>query len=91
MLVLDGVPAGRQEDTVANHHHDILLEILSILHKLLIHNIVYLNKQVQETNWKQKFEKLQNENICLTNLNMENNDNFPILAFEDYGFLKTYW
>ena len=26
----------------------------------------------EETNWKQKFEKPQNEDICLTNLNVEN-------------------
>ena len=35
----------------------------------------------KETNWKQKFQKPKNENICLTNLNMENNGNFPILSF----------
>lgn len=35
------------------------------------------------TNWKQKFQKHQNENICLTNLNMENKRNFPILSFDD--------
>ena len=40
-------------------------------------------KQSQETNWKQKFENPQNENICLTNLNVANNGNFPILAFGD--------
>jgi hypothetical protein len=28
-----------------------------------------------------KISKPQNENICLTNLNVENNGNFPILAF----------
>ena len=36
----------------------------------------------KETNWKQKFQKTQNENICLTNLNMENNGNFHFLSFE---------
>lgn len=36
----------------------------------------------KETNWKQKFQKPQNENIYLTNLNVENNGNFPILRFE---------
>ena len=35
------------------------------------------------TNWKQKFQKPQNENICLTNLKVDNNGNFPILAFWD--------
>ena len=74
-----------KEDTCANDHHYLLLEILSIFHKRLIHNIIYLTKQAQETNWKQKFEKLQNENICLTNLNVASNGNFPILAFGDYN------
>lgn len=32
--------------------------------------------------WReQKFQKPQNENFCLTNLNVENNGNFPILSF----------
>ena len=31
------------------------------------------------------FQKPENENICLTNLNVENNGNFPILAFGDGG------
>ena len=52
-------------------HHDFLLEILSIFRKYLIHNIVLVEKYAQETNWKQKFQKPQNENICLTNLNVE--------------------
>ncbi len=46
--------------------------------------MVLSNKHTRETNWKQKFDKLQNENISLTNLNVENNGNFPILAFGDY-------
>ena len=45
--------------------------------------MVLLRKLAEETNWKQKFEKLQNENISLTNLNVEKNGNFPILAFGD--------
>ena len=68
---------------VTNKHHDLLLEILLIFRKWLVHNIVLLEKHAQETNWKQKFQKLQNENICLTNLNVANNGNFPILAFGD--------
>ena len=50
-------------------NHNVLLEILLILRKWLVHNIVLLEKHGQETNWKQKFQKPQNENICLTNLN----------------------
>jgi hypothetical protein len=47
-------------------------------------------KNEKGTNWKQKFQKLQNENICLTNLNVENNGNFPILAFRvslEFGYM----
>ena len=33
--------------------------------------MVSLRKLTEETNWKQKFQKLRNENICLTNLNVE--------------------
>lgn len=49
----------------------------------MIHNTVLLEKHTQETNQKQKFQKHQNENISLTNLNVANNGNFPILAFGD--------
>ena len=76
-----GLGCCNEEDTGADNHHDLLLEILSIFYKLLIHSIVFVLKQTKETNWKQKNEKLQNENICLTNLNVENNGNFPILTF----------
>lgn len=41
-----------------------------------------MRNQAKGTNWKQKFQKPQNENIGLTNLNMENKCNFPILSFE---------
>jgi len=34
----------------------------------------------KETNWEQKIQKPQNEDICLTNLNVVNNGNFPILS-----------
>ena len=35
----------------------------------------------KETNWKQKFQKPINENICLTYLNGETNGNFHFLSF----------
>ena len=38
-------------------------------------------KPPKETNWKQKFQKPQNENICLTYLNTEMNGNFHFLSF----------
>jgi hypothetical protein len=47
----------------------------------LIHSCIEKTETAKETNWEQKFQKPQNENICLTNLNVENNGNFPILSF----------
>ena len=38
----------------------------------------YMSK---ETNWKQKFQKPINENVCLTYLNGETNGNFHFLSF----------
>ena len=40
--------------------------------------MVLLREFAEETNQKQKIRKLQNENICLTNLNVDNKGNFPI-------------
>jgi hypothetical protein len=40
-----------------------------------------MTKTTKGTNWEQKFQKPQNENIYLTNLNVENIGNLPILAF----------
>ena len=70
-----------RERACANAQHDLLLQILSNVRKCLIHSIVLRREYAEETNQKQKIRKLQNENICLTNLNVENNGNFPILAF----------
>jgi hypothetical protein len=47
----------------------------------LIHRYIKKTETAKGTNWEQKFQKPQNENICLTNLNVENNGNFPILSF----------
>jgi hypothetical protein len=63
---------GHEEDASTDNHHDLLLEILLLVCKLLIHSVVYSTEQAEETNWKQKFQKPKNENICLTNLNVEN-------------------
>ena len=70
----------------------------------LLHNMVFQNllpnckvlnintpkkqKVPKETNWKQKFQKPQNENICLTYLNTEMNGNFHFLSF-CAAFLKV--
>jgi len=51
----------------------------------LIHSLVKKIETAKETNWEQKFQKPQNENICLTNPNVENKGNFPILSFGDVG------
>ena len=63
------------------YHHVFLLENLLIICKQLILNDIKKPKTAKGTNWEQKFQKPQNENICLTNLNVENNGNFPILTF----------
>ena len=71
-----------RERACANDYHNLLLENLLSNCKVLNINTPRKQKQPKETNWKQKFQKPQNENICLTYLNMENNGNYPILAFE---------
>lgn len=65
------------------NHRYILLQNLLIPCKYLTINHYLSNEIAKGTNWEQKFQKLQNENICLTNLNVENNGNFPILSFGD--------
>ncbi len=56
--------------------------------KVLNINTPKKQKVPKETNWKQKFQKPQNENICLTYLNMEMNGNFHFLSF-CAAFLKV--
>jgi len=50
----------------------------------LKHSYIEETETAKGTNWEQKFQKHQNENICLTNLNVENKGNFLILSFGDY-------
>ena len=57
-------------------YHYLFLENLLIIRKLLIHKYIKTTKTAKGTNWEQKFQKPQNENIGLTNLNVENNSNF---------------
>ena len=71
-----------EEDTCADDHHDLLFQNLPIICKCLIHSYIEKAETTKGTKWEQKIQKPQNENIYLTNLNMENNGNFPILAFE---------
>ena len=70
-----------RERACANDQHDLLLENLLPNCKVLNINTPRKRKQPKETNWKQKFQKPQNENICLTYLNTENNGNFHFLSF----------
>ena len=72
---------GNKEVTFANDHHYLILENLLIVHKWLIHNYIEKTQTAKEIKQKQKFQKPKNENIRLTYLNVENNGNFPILAF----------
>ena len=69
-----------REDSVIVPTHYLLLEILLFAHKWLIHSMVLRVEYAEETNQKQKFGKLQNENICLTYLNTENNGIFHFLS-----------
>ena len=62
-------------------HRNVILENLLPICKVLNINAPQKQKQPKETNWKQKFQKPQNENICLTYLNMENKRNFHFLSF----------
>ena len=50
---------------------DIILKNLLCDCKVLNINTKRKRKVPKETNWKQKFRKYQNENICLTYLNTE--------------------
>ena len=66
---------------LANDHNDLLLENLLSEYITLIINTPRKPKTPKETNWKQKFQKPQNENIRLTNLNTEMNGNYHFLSF----------
>ena len=61
-----------REDSVIVPTHYLLLENLLPSCKVLNINTPRKQKQPKETNWKQKFQKPQNENICLIYLNTEN-------------------
>ena len=80
-----------KENARSHHQHYLLLENLLISCKYLIINYNLSNEIAKGTNWEQKFQKLQNENICLTNLNMENKRNFPILSFEAFSQRSKKW
>ena len=68
--------------------NDILFQNLLPNCKVLNINTPKKQKVPKETNWKQKFQKPQNENICLTYLNTEMNGNFHFLSF-CAAFLKV--
>ncbi|MDD5960723.1 MAG: hypothetical protein PUC16_00385, partial [Bacteroidales bacterium] len=59
----------RQTGGAKVHLQDVLLENLLPNCKVLNINTPKKQKVPKETNWKQKFQKPQNENICLTYLN----------------------
>ena len=65
----------------ANDHHNLLLDNLLSICKVLSISVYKKQKQSKETNWKQKSQKNHNENICLTSLNTEMNGNFHFLSF----------
>ena len=80
--------SSNEEKAGTNDHHDLLLQNLLPNCKVLNINTPKKQKVPKETNWKQKFQKPQNENICLTYLNMEMNGNFHFLSF-CAAFLKV--
>jgi len=55
----------------------------------LIHSSIKKAETAKGTNWEQTFQNPQNENICLTNLNVDNNGKFPILSFRNDLMEKT--
>lgn len=77
-----------QENAGAYDHHDFLFQNLLPNCKVLNINTPKKQKVPKETNWKQKFQKPQNENICLIYLNTEMNGNFHFLSF-CAAFLKV--
>ena len=73
---------------VDNHQGNTLFQNLLPNCKVLNINTPKKQRVPKETNWKQKFQKPQNENICLTYLNTEMNGNFHFLSF-CAAFLKV--
>ena len=71
-----------RERACANAQHDLLLENLLSSCNVLIINTPRKQKQPKETNWKQKFQKPQNENIRLTSVNAETIANFKLCTFK---------
>ena len=69
-----------EENTCSDDHHYFFLENLLSSCKALIINTPRKRKVSKETNWKQKIQKPQNENICLTSVNTENKRNFHFLS-----------
>ena len=70
-----------REDSVIVPTHYLLLQNLLPSCKALNVSTPQKRKLPKETNWKQKFQKPQNENIRLTYLNTEMNGNFHFLSF----------
>ena len=60
-----------KENAGSHHQHYLFLENLLPSCKVLNISTPQKQKQPKETNWKQKFQKPQNENICLTYLNRQ--------------------
>ena len=69
-----------EENTCSDDHHDLLFQNLLSEYNLLM--IITPRKPIRpkETNWKQKFQKPKNENICLTYLDTVMKGNFHFLS-----------
>jgi len=79
-----------EKKVVFKSQHDLLLDNLLISCNTLIISISKNSKMAKETNWKQIFQKPQNENICLTNLNVESIGNFHFLSFSKVAFIVVH-
>lgn len=82
------VDKSRFNVTMLRYSRVLLFQNLLPNCKVLNINTPKKQKVPKETNWKQKFQKPQNENICLTYLNTEMNGNFHFLSF-CAAFLKV--
>jgi len=90
MEQFEGEPVDKQGERCQEEdlYHNVFLQNLLCDCNILNISTPRKQKQPNETNWKQKFQKPQNENICLTYLNTEMNGNFHFLSF-CAAFLKV--
>ena len=72
-----------KENARSHHQHYLLLDNLLLNCKVLDISVSKKAETTKRNKLETKKSKPHNENICLTNPNVTNNGNFPILAFGD--------